>query len=86
MKRPKFKIVYAQRVSQDIKKLDIVVKKKIKKKIEIYSTNPYYYAKKLINPKIGQYRWRIGNYRVIFDLNRKTVKILKIGHRKDIYK
>jgi mRNA interferase RelE/StbE len=36
--------------------------------------------------KIGAYRFRIGDYRVVFDIDDNNVVILRIGHRKSIYK
>lgn len=80
-----FRLLYSKSAAHDIKKLDSVAKKKIKKKIETYSRKPFSYAKKLIDPRIGTYRWRIGNYRVIFDIDGKNLVILRIGHRKEIY-
>jgi mRNA interferase RelE/StbE len=87
MSRPlvKFKLLYTQTAVKDIQKLDRVVKKKIKKKIEVYSRRPFFYAKKLIKPLLGTYRWRVGNYRIIFDIDRNKIIILRIGHRKEIY-
>jgi len=43
-------------------------------------------SKKLFNS--NNYRTRIGNYRIIYvvDDDRKIVKILDLGHRKDIYR
>jgi mRNA interferase RelE/StbE len=34
----------------------------------------------------GTYRFRIGDYRVIFDIYDENIAILRIGHRKSIYK
>ncbi|MER2176014.1 MAG: type II toxin-antitoxin system RelE/ParE family toxin [Carnobacterium sp.] len=36
----------------------------------------------------GEWRYRIGDYRLIADINDETITILmlEIGHRKDIYK
>ena len=31
-------------------------------------------------------RKRIGNYRVIFDLEDKDIVVLRVGHRKEIYR
>ena len=38
--------------------------------------------------KTGLWRYRIGNYRVIADINddRCIILALEVGHRKDIYK
>jgi mRNA interferase RelE/StbE len=40
----------------------------------------------LISHKIGTYRFRIGDYRAIFDIDGENIVILRIGHRRDIYK
>lgn len=80
-----YRLFYTKSAARDIKKLDPVVKRKIKKKIEEYSLDPSSYSKKLIDSRIGGYRWRIGNYRVIFDINGKNIVILRIGHRREIY-
>ncbi len=81
-----YKLLYTKSAVKDIKKLDSVVKKRLADKIEEYSTDPIHTAKRLTNTLIGQYRWRIGNYRVIFDIHGKEVIILRVGHRREIYK
>ena len=70
----------------DIRKLDIVVKKRMKKKLEEYANNYLFYAKKLVRSTIGSYRWRVGNYRIVFDIDGKNIVILRVGHRREIYK
>ena len=80
------KVVYTRTAARDIKRLDRVVKKKIKKRIETYSQKPLFYARKLLDPRIGTYRWRVGNYRVIFDIDKKNIVILRVRHRREVYK
>lgn len=43
------------------------------------------YAVKLTNSKIGTYRFRIGNYRIIFDIEDDNIVVLRIGLRGSIY-
>lgn len=81
-----YKLLYTKSAFRDIQKLDSVAKKKIKKKIEIYSKTPFSFAKKLVSPLIGNYRWRIGNYRAVFDIDKDKIIILRVGHRREIYK
>lgn len=81
-----FILIYTKSAVDDIYKLDIVAKKRIKKKLEEYVENPLHFAKRLVHSAIGQYRWRVGNYRVVFDIVDKTIIVLKIGHRREIYK
>jgi len=82
----KYKLVYTKNAFKDIKKLDPVVKKRIKKKVEFYSQKPVIYGKRLLKRFLGCYNWRIGNYRIIFDIKGKNIIILRIGHRKEVYK
>ena len=82
----KYRLVYTKRVLKDIEKLDLVVKKQISSKILLLAKNPLKNAKKLIDFRLGQYRWRIGNYRIIFDIEGSDIVVLRIRHRKEIYK
>ena len=43
-------------------------------------------AKKLIDFPLGQYRLRIGNYGIIFDIEGSDIVVLRIHRRKEIYK
>jgi mRNA interferase RelE/StbE len=81
-----YKIILADRAVKDIERLDVATKKRIGEKLKLFSSDPLNYAKKLINPKIGSYRFRIGNYRVIFDIVDDSIVILRMGHRSSIYK
>ncbi|MEA3506785.1 MAG: type II toxin-antitoxin system RelE/ParE family toxin [Elusimicrobiota bacterium] len=35
---------------------------------------------------MGTYRYRIGDYRIIFDIEDKKAVVLRIMYRKDVYK
>lgn len=81
-----YQLLYTHTAHKDIKKLDVVAKKRIKKKLEEYVLNPLHFAKRLVNNAIGSYRFRVGNYRVVFDMDKDKIVILRIGHRREIYK
>mgnify|MGYP001558776784 CR=1 FL=1 len=81
-----YRLFYTKRAVNDIAKLDLVVKKRIGKKLLLYAQNPLKYATKLTDYTIGTYRFRIGDYRVIFDLKGRDIIVLRLGHRKDIYR
>jgi len=51
-----------------------------------YQEDPVRYAERITDPKLGSYRFRIGDYRVIFDLEEEDIVILRVGHRRDIYR
>ena len=81
-----YRIVFTKRALKDLEKISQNEKIQIAKKLKEFSTEPFNYSRKLINPKIGSYRFRVDNYRIIFDIEENDIAILRIGLRKDIYK
>ena len=69
-------------------KLDPQTQSTIAKKLSFFAKapNPLSFAKRLTRFDAGQYRFRIGDYRVTFDVREQTIIVLAIGHRNDIYK
>lgn len=81
-----YRIVYTKSALRDVKKLDPVTKKKLGKRIKRYLQNPLHYAEKLMDSSIGDYRWRAGDYRITFDLDNQTVVVLRVRHRREVYR
>lgn len=79
---------FTEHALKDIQKLPPNIQKRIINKLDFFveSNNPIRFAERLINSEIGQYRFRVGDYRVIFDLENTNLVILLVGHRKDIYR
>ena len=82
----KYRLVYTHRASRDIRGLEKNVKKRIGKALKRYGEEPLKYASKLTDPALGTYRFRIGDYRVIFDIEGEEIVVLRVGHRRDIYR
>ncbi|GAB6888985.1 type II toxin-antitoxin system RelE/ParE family toxin [Desulfothermus okinawensis JCM 13304] len=83
-----FKIIYAKGILKDLKKIAPQNLPKIKKGIEELQDFPNLtQIKHLTNHPLADFRLRIGNYRVLFDVTweNKEIYILKVGHRRDIY-
>ena len=81
-----FEVVLTNRAFRDFKKIDREIAKSILGKLEEYSSNPFQHAKKLADPKLGTYKFRTGDYRIIFDIDGSDLIVLRVGHRKDIYR
>jgi mRNA interferase RelE/StbE len=81
-----YSLVYTHRAIKDVQRLETKVKRRIGKTLLRYSENPLRYAEKLTESKLGTYRFRIGQYRVVFDLMGNDIVVLRVGHRKDIYR
>jgi mRNA interferase RelE/StbE len=82
----KYELVYTERAIKDIQGLDETIKKRIGKTLLRFQNDPLIFAQRLTDPKLGSYRFRIGDYRVIFDLEGHDIVILRVGHRREIYK
>ena len=86
----KYSIVYSKRSIKDIKKLDKYTQRIIKAWIEINLVNcetPRLHGKALTGDKSGQWRYRIGDYRLLcnIDDDKLVILTLTIGHRCHVY-
>jgi len=81
-----YKLAYTQRAIKDISKLSSENKQRIKKALEKYVENPFIYATKMADPSLGMYRFRVGSYRILFDIEDNDIVVLRIGSRDGIYK
>ncbi|MBR1847484.1 MAG: type II toxin-antitoxin system RelE/ParE family toxin [Bacilli bacterium] len=88
MKR--YALVYSKEALKDLKKLDNSVSRVIyawlKKNIDGCS-DPRIHGKGLTANRSGQWRYRVGNYRIICKIedDKVIVLVLTIGHRSTVY-
>ncbi len=82
------RVVFSYRSFQKLQKLDKIVQARIIQKLKFYSTHkdPSRFAKRLTKRKLGQFSFRIGDYRLIFDLKQETISVVDVGRRDEIYK
>ena len=87
----KYKLLLTKKAKNDFLILEKSTQKRIASKLRFYisSKNPLKHAKKLKDYRLGTYRFRIGDYRVIFDIDKKgninILIILRVKHRKEVY-
>ncbi len=81
-----FNVVYKKSIHRDLKKLSKAearrvieqLEKDLSKKAETYPVLKGQFA--------GLRKYRVGDYRVIYVIIEKDVLVLRIGHRRDVYK
>lgn len=73
---------------RDLQKLPHDIQRRIVHKLDFYSgqTDPRVFAKQLINPIAGQFRFRVGDYRIIFNITQNKMIVHAIDHRREVYK
>jgi len=84
-----YKAIWHEETLKDLKKLDRTTAKKIVAKIKNYLTkDPVKLGLPLKGTLKGLYRYRIGDYRIIYviDQAEKKIIILNVNHRRKIYK
>jgi len=73
-------------VKEDIPKLSMGDRERIKKSIETkLVNNPETFGKPLRRSLKGHRSLRVGDFRVVFRIEKKAVKILVIKHRSRVY-
>lgn len=86
----KYKVEFTQRALKDLKKLDrptaALILGWIRKNLE-NCENPRLHGKGLTANRSGQWRYRVGDYRLLAEIsdNTITILILNVGHRREIY-
>jgi mRNA interferase RelE/StbE len=81
-----FEIIWSERAIKELKKIDRFIAKRIFDAVTKLKEDPYHNIGKLVNSPY--YKLRVGDYRVILDIQKNQLRILviKVGHRKRIYK
>lgn len=85
-----YKILFTEKAKKQLKKLDkhtaALIIGWLEKNIE-GCENPRVHGKGLVENKSGQWRYRIGDYRVICEIEDQKIMVLvlEIRHRREIY-
>lgn len=79
-----YKIEWKENAVKDIEKLESSIARRIIKKIDELSEDPFSKDIKKLKGS-NDFRIRVGDYRIICSLSQDIIEILKVGHRKHIY-
>ena len=86
----KYEIELSERFQKEFRKLDKYTQKMIRSWINknlVDCENPRQHGKGLTTNRSGQWKYRIGDYRVIahIDDNKLIILALSVGHRREVY-
>ena len=86
----KYEVELSERFKKEFRKLDKYTQKMIRAWINknlVETENPRLHGKGLTANRSGQWRYRIGDYRLICNINdnRLIILALSVGHRRDVY-
>lgn len=82
------KLLFTHSAFRQFQKLDCNIQRRIDEKLRFFISqkNPLQFAEPIKDSRFGDWRFRIGDYRILFDLLDDKIVVLKVGHRKNIYK
>ena len=83
-----YRVLWDTKALDSLKELDKPIRKRIFDKVNDYvSQDPTNIGKPLKDNLSGLWRYRFGDYRIIYtvDLEKQIITVLEAGHRKDIY-
>lgn len=86
----KYDVELSERFKKEFRKLDKYTQKIIRAWINknlVGCTDPRHHGKGLTANRSGQWRYRIGDYRLICEIkeNELIILALTVGHRRDVY-
>lgn len=85
-----YTVIFAEKAQKQLEKLDkniaALIIGWVEKNLQ-NCENPRLHGKGLIANRSGQWRYRIGDYRLICEIQEKeiTILVLEVGHRRNIY-
>ena len=84
----RYSIEFTTSALREFKALERAMQRRIGSKISELGVNPCPPGAKKLQGEADHFRMRIGDYRVIYRLDGKRVVIvvIRIGHRKDVYR
>lgn len=86
-----YRVEFTEKALKALKKLDrytaLLITAWIRKNLE-GCANPRQHGNGLLGDKSGQWRYRVGDYRILAEIkdDKIIILILNVGHRREIYK
>lgn len=84
----RYGIEFTASATREFKALDRQIRRRVADKINALIENPFPSGVKKLQGEVEHFRIRVGDYRVIYriDGTRVVIVIVRIGHRKEVYR
>ena len=81
------RIFYTHKAARELEHLPHSVQKRIVEKMRFYAVqkDPLKFAKRLTDSREGDFRFRVGGYRLLFDVEGNVIYVLKVEKRDKSY-
>lgn len=83
-----YRLCFAKSVAKDLDALDATLNRRILKKIEALPAQPRPAGCVKLTGFSHRWRLRVGDYRIVYDLDEKNqqIDVIAVRHRRDIYR
>ena len=83
-----YRLEFKKPAKKDLQRIDQISQRRLIKKLKFFMSqpDPLAYAKPLVGRREGNYRWRVGVYRIVFDVRADAILILRVQHRGEVYR
>lgn len=82
---PAFRLVPSKRFEEDFRNLPKQVQGQVLKALERIQGDPYR-GQKLRGVSLGRWRYRVGDYRIRYDIESPMIALHIVRHRKEVYR
>ena len=84
----RYRIEFSPAAERQFKKIPREVQIRLKHRIDSLTENPFPRGVKKLSAEENLYRLRMGDYRIVYQVQGKAllILILKLGHRKNVYR
>ena len=70
---------------KDLRKIPRKEQVRIRRALGEIEVNPFL-GRKVVGAQLGQYRWRVGGYRIRYDVEETNIIVLRVLKREDAYR
>ena len=82
---PRYRLVISNRFRRDMRRLDVQTHRRVLEALEALQDNPRQ-GIRLTNVDVGQWRIRVSDWRIRYDIEEDQVLLYRVRHRRDIYR
>ena len=88
MARKRYAISFKPSADRELRRLPVNVQKRIVRAVELLADDPRPAGVVKMAGDDNLWRIRVGTYRIVYEIhdNRLVVLVLRVGHRKDVYR
>jgi mRNA interferase RelE/StbE len=80
-----FRLVPTRRFEDDFRELPKRVQGQVLKALERIQADPHH-GQKLVNVRVGQWRYRVGDHRIRYDIEGQIIILHVVRHRREVYR